>query len=119
MAELGGAVDRLVERLKAIPDGEVAATARRAEIGYRQLMKLRAGKNADIRLSTLEKLARGMRTTMADLLGENPQAPRQVDRAITAREARSLERVRRAAATLAEAAEDLAAVRTSRTPSAP
>lgn len=50
----------VVSRLRAIPDGEITATATRAGIGLHQLLRYRRGENADIRLSTLEKLCRAL-----------------------------------------------------------
>lgn len=50
----------LVARLRAIPDGQVTATAKRAGVPLTQLLRLRRGENTDVRLSTLERLARGL-----------------------------------------------------------
>lgn len=109
MAETGKVVENLVSRLRMIPDGEVAATARRAGVAYRQLMKLRAGQNADIRISTLEKLAQGIGTSMADLLGDDPAAAQRQPR-ISSDWARRVERLAYEASSLAAAAEKLAVV---------
>jgi len=64
------ATARLLARLKAIPEGEVAATARRAGLAHRHLSRLRAGGNLDVQLSTLEKLAQGLGTSIGAMLGE-------------------------------------------------
>lgn len=58
----------LLERLKAIPEGAVAHTARAAGLPVRHIVRLRQGKSLDVRLSTLERLAAGLGVTAAELL---------------------------------------------------
>lgn len=68
--------DRLIERLRAIPEGQVAETARRAGITYRQLLRLRSGTGImGVRLSTLEKLAEALDEPVGVLLGETGAPP--------------------------------------------
>jgi hypothetical protein len=62
----------LLERLKAIPDGEVTSTAKRAGLPLRHLMRLRAGQSLDVRMSTLEKLAKGLGEPLGSLVTEAP-----------------------------------------------
>src|SRR5262245_63800805 len=63
--------DHLIARLRAIPDGFVADTARKAKLTYRQLLRLRKGERIEgIRLSTLERLATALGVTVGTLLGE-------------------------------------------------
>lgn len=73
------AVDALLARVKAIPEGDVAATARRAGMPHRHLTRLRQGLSPDVRLSTLEKLAHGLGEPISALIGEKdwkPPAPK-------------------------------------------
>lgn len=58
----------LVARLQKIPEGEVAATARRAGISRRQLVRIRAG-DANVTLQTLERLAGALGEHPLELLG--------------------------------------------------
>jgi transcriptional regulator with XRE-family HTH domain len=68
-------VERLVARLQAIPEGEIAATARRAGMNPRHLRRLREGKNADVQLSTLERLAVGLREPLGWVIDEGATPP--------------------------------------------
>lgn len=58
----------LLDRLRAIPEGAVAQTARAAGMPVRHIVRLRQGKSLDIRLSTLERIAAGVGITPAELL---------------------------------------------------
>lgn len=58
----------LVTHLQRIPEGDISETARRAGISVRQLLRIRAGE-ADIRLSTLQRLADAMGVHGCVLLG--------------------------------------------------
>jgi transcriptional regulator with XRE-family HTH domain len=64
----------LVTRLRAIPDGEISDTARRAGLSLRALMRIREG-HGDVKLSTLVALARALEVHPAQLLGGS--APRR------------------------------------------
>ncbi len=59
----------VVELRKRVPDGEVTRYATRAGLSMEHLMRLRKGKNSDIRLSTLEALAKACGTSPEVLLG--------------------------------------------------
>jgi transcriptional regulator with XRE-family HTH domain len=67
--ELGALQALLVARLRAIPEGRISETARRANVSLRQILRLREGKNADVRLSMLERLARGLEESPSVILG--------------------------------------------------
>jgi transcriptional regulator with XRE-family HTH domain len=69
------AVDALLARVTAIPEGDVAATARRAGIPHRHLTRLRQGISPDVRLSTLEKLSQGLGEPISALIGEKEWKP--------------------------------------------
>jgi DNA-binding Xre family transcriptional regulator len=56
----------LHKRLRAIPDGQVRATAREAGISLSQMARLRSGEGLNITLKTL--------TGLADALGETPHS---------------------------------------------
>lgn len=58
----------LVARLQEIAEGEVAATARRAGISRRQLVRIRGG-DANVTLETLERLAAALGEHPLELLG--------------------------------------------------
>lgn len=58
----------LVERLRAIPDGQITKTAARAGLPLRHLVRLRKGENVDVRLSTLERVAKGLECSAAELI---------------------------------------------------
>jgi transcriptional regulator with XRE-family HTH domain len=47
----------LLERLKAIPDGRISETARRAGVSAQALFRLRRGESPDVRISTFVRLA--------------------------------------------------------------
>ena len=84
MSEAKTALDRLVTRLKEIPDGEISATARRAGLPARHVRRLRGGKSPDVRLSTLEKLAIGLREPLGWVIDDGPApttpaAPKPLD----------------------------------------
>ena len=68
----GTATERLLERLRRIPAGEIAATARRAEMDPRHLQRLRSGESLQVWLSTLERLAQGLGESIGAMLGEGP-----------------------------------------------
>jgi transcriptional regulator with XRE-family HTH domain len=56
--------------MKAIPDGRVAEVARAAGFGASQLSRYRAGKHADVQISSLERIARALHKPMGELLGD-------------------------------------------------
>jgi len=64
----------VVARLRAIPDGEISDTARRAGLSLRALMRIREG-HGDVKLSTLVAIARALEVHPAQLLGGS--APRR------------------------------------------
>lgn len=71
-AERPGALQAaLVAQLQRIPEGDISETARRAGISVRQLQRIRAGA-ADIRLSTLQRLAEALGVHGAALIGGTP-----------------------------------------------
>lgn len=85
------AAERLVRRLREIPDGEVSATARRAKLPLRHLLRLREGKSPDVRLSTLEKLAEGLREPLGWVIDDGVQpASSQPERPLDTRALRRL-----------------------------
>lgn len=103
-----GVVEKLVGRLKAIPEGQIAQVARAAGIQPRHLRKLRQGKSPDVRISTLEALARGLSIPMAELLGETKWQPPPQKEAVSPERLRAVERLLREAAKLGDAARELA-----------
>lgn len=67
--------EALAKRLKAIPDGRVSDTARKAGITLRHLMRLRKGDSASVGLSTLEGLADALGESIGSILGERADHP--------------------------------------------
>jgi transcriptional regulator with XRE-family HTH domain len=107
-----------VARLKAIPDGQIAETARRAGMKDTQLMRLRRGENTDIKLSTLERLARGLQTPVSQLLTDletnsgvtvvsESREEYRVDRRLTRAHARAVKKLREVAEILEKSASTL------------
>lgn len=72
-----GWVAALIDRLAALPDGDVAPVARRAGMAERALRRLRRGENADVRLSTLERLSLALGESASELLGEERRPPQR------------------------------------------
>lgn len=60
----------LVARLKAIPDGKIAAAARAAGMDTTSLLRLRRGVSTNVRLETLGRLAAALGEPIGALLGE-------------------------------------------------
>ena len=60
----------LVARLRAIPDGQIASVAERAGMDATAIRRLRRGQATDIRLSTLERLARGLQESAEALIAD-------------------------------------------------
>ena len=99
----------LHDRLRAIPAGQVSATARAAEIALRQLNRLREGKNLDVRLSTLEKLATALGQAIvigpgAEMIAAATTERAPADAVLDARTKRRLRRQLEAVAAAAEKA---------------
>lgn len=76
----------LVQRLREIPDGQITSAAKRGGLELTQILRLRRGENTDVRLSTLERLAKGLGVTAASLIAHEslkveppPQQSRGVD----------------------------------------
>lgn len=68
----------LIERLRQIPEGTIASTARRAKMEPTALSRLRRGENADIRLSTLGRISEALGEPIGQMLGESPAKPGQL-----------------------------------------
>lgn len=67
--------DVLVARLKAIPDGKISETARRAGMAPEALLRIRRGESTDVKLSTLERIAHGLGESPIVLLGGADRGP--------------------------------------------
>lgn len=65
---------RLHEIVRAIPAGEISATARRCGLSVRYLMKMR-GEVVNVGIDSLAKLCAGLGRTADDLLGLDPPDP--------------------------------------------
>jgi hypothetical protein len=91
MSEAKTALSRLIQRLKAIPEGEISATARRAGLPGRHLRRLREGRSPDVRLSTLVKLAAGLREPLGWVIDDGvPPAPTMPEKKLDLRVVRKL-----------------------------
>lgn len=65
---------RIHEIVRAIPDGEISATARKGGLSVRYLMKMR-GEVVNIGADSLAKLCIGLERSADDLLGLKPPNP--------------------------------------------
>lgn len=63
------ATEALYAAVRAVPEGQVTATAKRAGIKDTQFSRLRQGKNLNIGITTLAKLARAMGKSADELIG--------------------------------------------------
>lgn len=102
------AVRRLLQRLRDIPEGEIAKTARGAGMAPRQLRSLRSGKSADVKISTLERLAAGLREPLGWILDAGPRPAPAVSEEPPAVDVRAVRRLLRRLDAVAEAARQVA-----------
>jgi len=78
-----------VIRLRAIPEGKITATARRLaalrgsddfEAARRALLRIRAGTNTNVRLDTLEEIAKALGEDPLEILSRQPIRPAPIGR---------------------------------------
>ena len=70
--ENGSASAALFAALKAIPEGQVGATSRKAGIAHSAMARLRRGESLNIQIETLKRLALAMGKSADELIGLVP-----------------------------------------------